>query len=438
MGILDRFTRRKDKGIALEDDEKAYRYEQDPTREPKDRPASRASRFKEVTGSRRRYLGNWAPHPNMIRGIRFVLYSLTSLAALTTAAFCISVVVYYNTHGPVIKPAWGSLIADIVFGIGTPGVLFGMMLVLPRLFRHGGALDILNQTRMELLTLFGLAVVWVSGALALACDLRGQENCLWDGYWHYPKPSDFQDACNRINWAVALAYTTFGLTCLQMAVIWAIAGYILLFLDQEVLTEHTNSMGSRAYLARSRAQQQHKVLRAARQSGVSTMGPSSGSGRRSSSFGAAVGASLMDDDEMSENAGPGPMAGGVIASRSLPNSQRAPAGPMMGGSAPHVSVTNTDGTTLSRPSRSNSQGSNVRFTDHAHAHDDDLNEAQPVAASRRAPAPGGMWSSGAPRLGDEERAAAHGEDPFEDQRGGYYGYENEAGLTSERDRHLHV
>ncbi|GEM10118.1 hypothetical protein Rt10032_c10g4135 [Rhodotorula toruloides] len=434
MGILDRFTRRKDKGsIALADDEKGYRYEQDPTREPKDRPASRASRFKEVTGSRRRYLGNWAPHPNMIRGIRFVLYSLTSLAALTTAAFGISVVVYYNTHEPVIKPAWGSLIADIVFGIGTPGVLFGMMLVLPRLFRHGGALDILNQTRMELLTLFGLAVVWVSGALALACDLRGQENCLWDGYWHYPKPSDFQNACNRINWSVALAYTTFGLTCLQMAVIWGIAGYILLFLDQEVLTEHTNSMGSRAYLARSRAQQQHKVLRAARQSGVSTMGPSSGSGRRSSSFGAAVGASLMDDDEMSET-GPGPMAGGVIASRSLPNSQRAPgggAGPMMGGSAPHVSVTNPDGaTSMTRASRSNSQGSNVRFHDHPY-YDDDLNEAQPAAASRRAP--GGMWNTGAPRLGDEERAGVGAQDPFEDQRGGYYGYENEAGLTS-----LHV
>lgn len=73
MGILDRFTRRKDKGIALADDEKGYRYEQDPTREPKARPASRASRFKEVTGTRRRYLGSWAPHPNMIRGIRFVL-----------------------------------------------------------------------------------------------------------------------------------------------------------------------------------------------------------------------------------------------------------------------------------------------------------------------------------------------------------------------------
>lgn len=196
-------------------------------------------------------------------------------------------------------------------------------------------------------------------------------------------------------------------------------------------------MGSRAYLARSRAQQQHKILRAARQSGVSTMGPSSGSGgRRSSSFGAAVGASLLDDDDMSET-GPGPMAGGVIASRQLPNSHRAAmggggAGPMMGGSAPHVSVTNPEGgTTMTRASRSNSQGSNVRFHDDhlVDADADELNEAQPAARTH-----GGMWSSGTPRLGDEERAGAGVQDPFEDQRGGYYGYENEAGLTSERDR----
>lgn len=69
MRILDRF-RRKDQGVvALADDEKGFRYEQDPTREPKERPAAR----KEVTNSRRRYIGNWAPHPGLIRGLRFVL-----------------------------------------------------------------------------------------------------------------------------------------------------------------------------------------------------------------------------------------------------------------------------------------------------------------------------------------------------------------------------
>lgn len=79
----------------------------------------------------------------------------------------------------MIKPAWGSLIADIVFGLATPFILFGTMLVTPRLFRPGSFLDIINQTRTELLMLFALAAIWISGALALASDLRGQENCLW-------------------------------------------------------------------------------------------------------------------------------------------------------------------------------------------------------------------------------------------------------------------
>lgn len=55
-----------------------------------------------------------------------------------------------------------------------------------------------------------------------------------DGYYHYPKPSDFDDVCNRINYSVALAYTTFGLCALTMSVVWLITIYILLFLDQEV------------------------------------------------------------------------------------------------------------------------------------------------------------------------------------------------------------
>jgi len=98
---------------------------------------------------------------------------------LATAGMCIAVVYYYNHVGPVIKPAWGSLIAVIVFGILTPGVLFGTLLVTPRLFRSGSVPDIVNQTRMELLSLFALSAIWISGALALACDLRGKENCLW-------------------------------------------------------------------------------------------------------------------------------------------------------------------------------------------------------------------------------------------------------------------
>ncbi|GAA6002599.1 MARVEL domain-containing protein [Rhodotorula paludigena] len=411
MGLLDRFRREK-KGIALSDDEKGYLYEQDPQRERRQRPGPR----KEVSGSMQRYISNWAPPPNLIRALRFILYALTSASALTTAALCLSVVVYYNTHGPVIKPAWGSLIADIVFGLATPFILFGTMLVTPRLFRPGSFLDIINQTRTELLMLFALAAIWISGALALASDLRGQENCLWDGYWHYPKPSDFQDACDRINWSVALAYTTFGLTALQMVIIWAFALYILLYLDQDVLTERTNSMGTRAHLARERALQQRRVLRAAREAGVSTAGPRRSS--RSSSFAAP------DADEGS----PGPMAGGVFASRSVPSSlgtqqARGVGGPMMGGSAPAVHVTGPNGSTemvqeRSGSSHSNGRDSVVRFEDEQ-------------------PGPDGhAWIR---REGPGvERADEEAMDPFEDQRGGYYGFENEEGLTSGRERELRV
>lgn len=69
MGLLDRF-RRKKKGIALSDDEKGYLYEQDPQRERRQRPGPR----KEVSGSMQRYISNWAPPPNLIRALRFILY----------------------------------------------------------------------------------------------------------------------------------------------------------------------------------------------------------------------------------------------------------------------------------------------------------------------------------------------------------------------------
>lgn len=121
----------------------------------------------------------FAPSPTFLRLLRFTLYALTSLSALATAGVGLSVIHYYNSHQPAIDPAWGSLIAVCIFGIGTPGVLFGLFLVTPRLFRHGGVGAILNQVRLELVMLFNLSVFWISGALALACDLRGQENCLW-------------------------------------------------------------------------------------------------------------------------------------------------------------------------------------------------------------------------------------------------------------------
>jgi hypothetical protein len=165
------FSRKK------QDDEKVgYNYENDSARLTKAAPLSpRIS--SNVT--QQRYLGSFAPNPSFIRLLRFLLYTLTSGAALATAGFGIGVLQYYNSRQPSIAPAWGSLIAAVIFGIGTPGVLFGLFLVTPRLFRHGGVGAILNQTRIELLMLFTLSVFWISGALAVAVDLRGFENCLW-------------------------------------------------------------------------------------------------------------------------------------------------------------------------------------------------------------------------------------------------------------------
>ncbi|GAA6021761.1 hypothetical protein JCM11491_007236 [Sporobolomyces phaffii] len=436
MGFLPSVIGGKNKrtqgSIALTDDEKGQRYERDSTRPLDDgeKPARRRSLTKSPD-QRDRAVGHWAPHPGLIRSLRALLYLVTSGSALATAGMCIAVVYYYNHVGPVIKPAWGSLIAVIVFGILTPGVLFGTLLVTPRLFRTGSVPDMVNQTRVELLSLFALSAIWISGALALACDLRGKENCLWDGYYHYPKPSDFDNVCNRINYSVALAYTTFGLCALTMSVVWLITIYILLFLDQEVLTEKTNSLGTRAYLARTRAIQQRRILRAARQSGVSTAGPFNSRASPPSSFSPRV-------DEGVNPAEAGPMAGGVFASRAIPNmssssSSAAPpwsssasaaanarrppvleeelGGPMMvGGSAPVERA-------ASNPSRlSRDRESMVRFAGDGAGGEGEGNRRSVLSA--------------------EERDEAM--DPFEDQRGGYYGYEDERGFGAHRGGALHV
>jgi len=198
------------------------------------------------------YAGTFAPNPSFIRLLRFILYSLVSLSAIATAGVGISVVAYYNAR-PSIAPSWGSLIALIVFGIITPGAYFGTFLITPRLFRYGTFAGIINQVRIELLLLFSMDVIWVSGALAMAADLRGYENCIWDGWLYYPKPANFHHVCVLINATVVMGYVTFGLVTLTFVTVTAIATYILLYLDQEVLSELTNDMGGRAYRARTYA-----------------------------------------------------------------------------------------------------------------------------------------------------------------------------------------
>ena len=57
-----------------------------------------------------------AINPNLILVIRFLLTSLVCALALATTIMCLLVVVYYNSHDPIIRPSWGSLIYLIVLG----------------------------------------------------------------------------------------------------------------------------------------------------------------------------------------------------------------------------------------------------------------------------------------------------------------------------------
>lgn len=59
--------------------------------------------------------------------------------------------------------------------------------------------------------------------------------------------------CDLINATVNMGYGTFGAICLQWFILTVLAIYILLYLDQEVLSELTNDMGGRAYRARTAA-----------------------------------------------------------------------------------------------------------------------------------------------------------------------------------------
>ncbi|PWN46623.1 hypothetical protein IE53DRAFT_391212 [Violaceomyces palustris] len=190
-----------------------------------------------------------AIHPNLILALRFLITGLVCLLSLATCIMCILVVAYYNNHEPIIKPSWGSLIYLIVLGFLTPIVYFGYNIFLPLMpfIQYGDFLYGLFMVKIELLLQFTMCVLWVSGALAYACDLRGRENCQFDGYNHDPKPSDFEHACDLINWAVPLAYATFGVQVLLWAFETVFGLYTFLLLDQESLNEPHFEWGRRAY-----------------------------------------------------------------------------------------------------------------------------------------------------------------------------------------------
>ncbi|KAN0065461.1 hypothetical protein ACQY0O_001297 [Thecaphora frezii] len=190
-----------------------------------------------------------AIHPKLLLVVRFLITGLVCLLSLATCIMCILVVDYYNKHDPIIRPSWGSLIFLIILGLLTPIIYFGYNILLPLMpfIRYGDFLYGLFMVKVELLLQFAMCVLWISGALAYASDLRGRENCQFDGYYHYPKPSDFGHVCDLINYAVPLAYATFGVQVALWAIESLVGAYLFLFLDQESLNEPHFEWGRRAY-----------------------------------------------------------------------------------------------------------------------------------------------------------------------------------------------
>lgn len=201
-----------------------------------------------------------APHPNIMLVIRFLVTGLVCLLSLATAIICILVVDYYNSHDPIIRPSWGSLIFLIVLGLLTPIIYFGYNIFLPLMpfINYGDFLYGLLMVKIELLLQFAMCVLWVSGALAYACDLRGRENCQFDGYWHYEKPANFGHVCDLINYAVGFAYATFGVQVFLFVIELLYGVYIFLFLDQESLNEPHFEWGRRAYNYSQQLKQQQR------------------------------------------------------------------------------------------------------------------------------------------------------------------------------------
>ncbi|PWN44092.1 hypothetical protein IE81DRAFT_272012, partial [Ceraceosorus guamensis] len=251
-----------------------------------------------------------AINPNLILALRFLLTSLVCGLALATAIMAILVVQYYNMNDPIIRPSWGSLIFLIVLGFFTCIIYFGYNILLPiaPFINYGDFLYSLFQVKLELLLQFTFCVLWVSGAIAYAADLRGYENCQFDGYLHYPKPADFEHVCDLTNWTVPLAYATFGVQTLLFVVEALFGLYTFLYLDQESLNEPHFAWGRRAYdyrtgAASSGAASRGNAYRArAVPADAETDGrQSSSEGHRSGRRGAAYNDPERGSEEMAED-----------------------------------------------------------------------------------------------------------------------------------------
>ena len=154
----------------------------------------------------------WAPNPKTLMLIRIIFTFLVCLMALASAIMTAIIINYYLSHQPMIFPPLSSMIFILFMGIFTSIMYFGYYIFLPSLktMRRGSMLAVLFTMKLEVLFQFAMASIWISGALAYAADYRGHENCLWDGYYHYKKPDDWNHLCDMVNWLVGMSYATFG------------------------------------------------------------------------------------------------------------------------------------------------------------------------------------------------------------------------------------
>ncbi|KAL4401870.1 hypothetical protein ACI68E_001521 [Malassezia pachydermatis] len=192
---------------------------------------------------------HWTPNPKSLLVIRFIFTVLTCLMALATSIMTAVVINYFMSHQPMIFPPMSSMIFMTMIGFLTCIIYFGYFIFLPSLsfMRRGSMLWIMFTMKIEIFFLFGMSAIWISAALAYAADYRGHENCIWDGYYHYPKPSNWNHLCDMINWVVGMAYATFGIQVAFFAFDLFMVAYMFLFVDQDSISEPFYEWGTRAW-----------------------------------------------------------------------------------------------------------------------------------------------------------------------------------------------
>lgn len=181
--------------------------------------------------------------------IRVIFTVLVCLMALACAIMTAIILNYYLSHKPMIFPPLSSMIFILFMGIFTSILYFGYYLFLPSLssIRRGGLIALTFTMKIEILFQFAMSSIWISGALAYAADYRGHENCIWDGYYHWPKPADWGHLCDMVNWVVGMAYATFGIQVAFLAFDLFMAMYMFMFVDQDSLSEPFYEWGTRAW-----------------------------------------------------------------------------------------------------------------------------------------------------------------------------------------------